>query len=215
MTYFSGRIGGLALAGLMGVCSANAADLYKGGMKDTPYEPVPTWTGFYVGLNAGGAWGNVDVTGFPSYGHSGFEGGAQFGGNWQRGPFVFGLEGDVGGFDIGAHKFGNSIESGFHADATARLGYAFGPALLYVKGGGAFYEGTVRVGGTPNTGDFWGGTIGGGLEYMVNPSWSLKAEYLYYDYGTQSVGAVDNDLTVSTVKFGVNLHFPPKIDSLK
>ncbi len=32
-----------------------------------------------------------------------------------------------------------------------------------------------------------GWTVGGGLEWMVAPNWSLKGEYLYYDLGTVSI----------------------------
>jgi outer membrane immunogenic protein len=38
-----------------------------------------------------------------------------------------------------------------------------------------------------------GWTVGGGLEWMFAPNWSLKVEYLYYDLGTVSV-----DQTVAT-----------------
>ena len=63
--------------------------------------PASAWTGFYVGLNAGYAWGNSDlrqifdlgptpVTGPPSLTPSGFIGGGQAGYNWQIGQSVFG-----------------------------------------------------------------------------------------------------------------------------
>ena len=44
--------------------AANAADIYlpgsagPGGYKDD-YIPLPTWTGFYVGANAGYGWGTA------------------------------------------------------------------------------------------------------------------------------------------------------------
>jgi outer membrane immunogenic protein len=213
------RVLGIALASAVSVGGASAADIYTGGgYKDACCAPV-TWTGFYVGLNGGGAWGDFKVTGLPSYGHTGAEGGAQFGWNWQRGNVVFGFEADVGGFDIGARKLpSSSIESGFYTDATLRLGYSFDRLLIYVKGGAAIYEGSARFIGVTNAtneGDYWGGTIGGGAEYMLSPTWSLKAEYMYYDFGSQAIGAIENDLTVSTFKVGVNLHFPPKFEPLK
>jgi outer membrane immunogenic protein len=82
--------------------------------------PLPTWTGFYAGLNAGYAWGNSDpaqlrtVTGAPffmvggttgappSLDPRGFIGGGQFGYNWQAGRFVFGGEIDFSGLDTKA-----------------------------------------------------------------------------------------------------------------
>jgi outer membrane immunogenic protein len=32
-----------------------------------------------------------------------------------------------------------------------------------------------------------GGTVGGGLEWMMAPNWSVKAEALYYDLGSVTV----------------------------
>ena len=58
---------------------------------------------------------------------------------------------------------------------------------------------------------FDGWTAGGGLEYLVNPAWSIKGEYLHFDFGNQTVQFTGgenwgNKLTVDTVKFGVNYH---------
>ena len=76
--------------------------------------PVYNWTGFYAGLNAGGAWaredetlvltgnwvGRPEVPGIQSAGSqglhpAGFTGGGQVGYNWQAGPAVLGIEADV------------------------------------------------------------------------------------------------------------------------
>jgi outer membrane immunogenic protein len=78
--------------------------------------PAFSWTGFYVGANAGGAWGHSDThtstifsptgyfattsppaingVGAQSVHTSGFTGGGQAGYNWQFGATVFGLEAD-------------------------------------------------------------------------------------------------------------------------
>ena len=82
--------------------------------------PAPTWTGFYVGANAGYAWGNSDPTmilpasvdplgfgdgtwqGPPSLKPQGFIGGGQAGYNWQMGQWVFGGEVDFSGLDAKA-----------------------------------------------------------------------------------------------------------------
>lgn len=50
-------IGAIALLAL-GVAPAMAADMPVKAMPAAP--PVPTWTGFYIGVNGGGAWGSVD-----------------------------------------------------------------------------------------------------------------------------------------------------------
>ena len=81
--------------------------------------PPPAWTGFYVGLNAGYAWGNSDPTqiravtgaplfmtgttqGPPGLSPRGFIGGGQLGYNWQTGQWVFGAEVDFSGLDAKA-----------------------------------------------------------------------------------------------------------------
>jgi outer membrane immunogenic protein len=94
--------------------SALAADLPS---KKAPVAapPVMSWTGFYVGANAGGAWsgnnsGSLQVFGgapalsaIPvgrnvSNRYSGFIGGGQVGYNYQWQSFVIGAEADIQGF---------------------------------------------------------------------------------------------------------------------
>src|SRR5208282_1332776 len=109
---------GVAVAALTaaGTIAAQAADLPT--RKEAPppvFVPPPfTWTGFYVGLNAGGVWssGSRSVTFFNpasavflsgyepgglGSGQSGFIGGGQAGYNWQTGAFVLGVETDFDG----------------------------------------------------------------------------------------------------------------------
>src|SRR5579871_6636880 len=105
---------GTAAAALVvaGAVSAQAADLPTRKEAPAPvFVPPPfTWTGFYVGLNAGGIWSTSKeqatfyAAGFPfltqsfggnlGSGESGFLGGAQAGYNWQAGAAVFGVETD-------------------------------------------------------------------------------------------------------------------------
>jgi outer membrane immunogenic protein len=121
------RLLGVAYAALAvaGAVSAQAADLPTRKEAPPVFVPPPfTWTGFYVGVNAGGVWtngGNASTTvfanGFPigtisgvpatladvfpgsnfGGGQSGFIGGGQAGYNWQTGAFVFGVETDFDG----------------------------------------------------------------------------------------------------------------------
>jgi len=59
-----------------------------------------------------------------------------------------------------------------------------------------------------------GWTVGGGIEYSINPDWSAKIEYLYADFGKERYnhdgGGGFNlvDTTVSTVRVGLNYHGP-------
>jgi outer membrane immunogenic protein len=63
-----------------------------------------SWTGFYVGVNAGYTWGPWDASASqvifdPSTTHdpkvNGWLGGLQAGYNWQSGAWVYGVEGDI------------------------------------------------------------------------------------------------------------------------
>mgnify|MGYP003949877621 CR=1 FL=1 len=74
------------------------------------------------------------------------------------------------------------------ASVTGRLGYTWGPGLIYAKGGVAFRDDS----GLTGTGGFVGSvtdrketgyTVGGGLEYLFTQNWSGKIEYQYYDFG--------------------------------
>ena len=103
-----------AAAGTMAVAASQAlaADLPPPSYKAAPpaytpyapYTPAFSWTGFYLGANAGWAWSKGDGTiafGGPSGNFSGdgngFLGGAQIGYNWQMDNWVFGLEADFQG----------------------------------------------------------------------------------------------------------------------
>ncbi len=99
---------GLALftmAALAG--AASAADMPTKMYTKAPVAPVVyNWTGFYVGLNVGGSWGNQDsslvtVAGVPVQSNSaklnGIIGGGQIGYNWQFNQIVLGLEADFDG----------------------------------------------------------------------------------------------------------------------
>src|SRR5271166_5011520 len=143
--------------------------------------------------------------------NDGVFGGGTVGYNWQAGnwgfgsgAWVIGVEADFGGaglngsFNDGllATQFGFlrvKNDGSFYADVTGRLGYAVGPALFYAKGGWAFLDTNFAVDGcctgaglpfslNNNNNGLDGWTVGGGIEYMWSPSWSVKAEYLYFDF---------------------------------
>jgi outer membrane immunogenic protein len=149
-------------AGVISISAqANAADMYAGGMKDAPvYAPLTSWSGFYIGAHVGGAWSalnSTDVDGVVVAGRkwtnddAGVMGGGQLGYNFQSGAIVFGPEIDLGVMDLskiqrepGGTREASIVDGGFYLDVTGRLGYSFGPALLYAKGGYA-YESVPQV----------------------------------------------------------------------
>ncbi len=237
MKLISGILG-LTLTGVIALVPANAADIYvpsAGGYKDS-YIPVTTWAGFYIGASAGGAWAKdivsptvPDQGTFPrknTLSSDGVFGGGTVGYNFQRGNVVFGVEAEMGYMDIAKNQsdpLGNKedhISSGPYADAAGRLGYAFDRFLVYGKGGVAALGSTAKTttasaGFTASSSNtFTGWIAGGGAEYKITPAWSLKAEYLHFDFGseyatlTSAAGVVSykNDLTIDTAKVGFNYH---------
>ena len=133
--------------------------------------PIYNWTGFYVGLNAGGSWGRQDhavvsaTTGVAVLSNSdridGFVGGGQIGYNWQVNQWVFGLEADFqGSAQKGDGSFfvapivGAAAVPGLSATysdklewfgtARARVGWAFDRWMPYVTGGWAFGHGKLE-----------------------------------------------------------------------
>jgi outer membrane immunogenic protein len=243
---------GLIAAIVLATTHAFAADLWAPPpmpYKAPPPPPTPAWdwTGFYLGIDVGAAWATdtvsptIDDGGtavFPrsnKLSTSGPLGGATIGFNYQLSSFVFGVEGDFGGLAIASSVADpgsgtlaeiDSINNGWYGDATGRLGFVWGPALLYGKGGWAIFNGqastTTALAGYSATqsGSFTGWTYGGGLEYRLGGPWSAKVEYLHFAFGTKDasltavtaapVGTVypyANALSVDTVKFGLNYKF--------
>ena len=209
---------------------AFAADIparaYKKAPAYTAPEVVYNWTGFYIGGHLGGAFaGNNSLQGNGGRFMGGVEGGFdyQFAPNWVVGAEAqySWLANNNNGvvFPGGVVVTTKNNELG---SVTGRLGYTWGPALLYGKGGYAFRDNNnigVTVAGVPaafttNGRHQDGYTVGAGLEYMFAPSWSAKAEYQYYNFGSTNfttgpaaiVGTRFRD-DEHTVKAGINYRF--------
>src|SRR5262245_46657795 len=104
-------LSGIALTALL-ANSAIAADM---AVKAPPPAPIANWTGGYVGVTAGAAWGSYDprttatntgyfaggnvpavnAAGAQSINPVGFATGIEAGYNWQNGRLLFGVEGDI------------------------------------------------------------------------------------------------------------------------
>src|SRR5258706_9619329 len=160
-------VGIVALAG-----SAAAADLprrYEPVVKAPIYAPVYNWTGFYVGINGGGAWGHSAWDSTPGFDLSGGLVGGTAGYNWQTGPWVFGLEGDldwtnINGKTIGACPLGCTTSNNWLATVRGRIGYAFDRIMPYFTGGlavGDIKAATPFFAGKSETNAGW--TVGGRL----------------------------------------------------
>ena len=190
--------------------SAQAADLPYGSR--APYtvnQPLNaySWAGPYLGGNLGYAWGSVDNN--PTN-PSGFVGGVQAGYNWQTGPWVFGVEGDIeatGAADTFAPwKFSNP----WFGTVRGRAGYAFNNILFYGTAGLAFGElrGATFFGLSESHTNL-GWTAGLGAEVGLTQNWSAKIEYLYVDLADSNfvVTGASNGYRFGVVRAGVNYHF--------
>lgn len=230
---------------LLSVCAvfasgiaAQAADLPVKAARAPLVAPAMSWTGFYVGGQLGYGWAGIrpnDADVFAMFGPGlayssreaarGMLGGFTVGYNYQFGAWVAGLEGDFswsnvrGDFDAVATPGPVNVHVDARMDwlatARVRLGYAFGPALLYATGGAAFARiagnnTNVTPGGTftssdANTHSGW--TLGGGLEYAITPQLSAKIEGLYIDLSEERYQAVRFKGEVAVARVGLNWRF--------
>jgi outer membrane immunogenic protein len=201
--------------------------------------PAWSWTGLYVGVQGGAGSGTtalaensfqyLTATGAPitavtpvvgntetaSYGLNGWHGGGTAGINWQAGPIVLGVEGDISGANINGKGNCNSaavanlVPFGFTSSCstdmtwfgtvTGRLGLAVDRALFYVKGGPAFAQFNHEIDSATAGGGLIAGpvatltdnrsgvTAGVGVEYAFLGNWSAKLEYDYMDFGTKNL----------------------------
>jgi outer membrane immunogenic protein len=219
------------------------SSLAAGDPRSYANSAAPNWSGFYIGVYAGRAWGDADLrteTG-PVTASSYFLSpentnsvnrsasgslspdaaiaGVQVGANAQKGNWVFGLEADFGAFDLNGSKraanvpypalvsipFKYSVRAAMDTDwlatARARVGWTVQPnVLIYATGGLALTNLSVSnsfsddapeqgVGGGRNNELKAGWTLGAGAEWALARNWSLKAEYLYLNFGSASVSS--------------------------
>jgi outer membrane immunogenic protein len=231
------KMSNLGAASLAVALAALAGPALAADMPARPYAKAPAytapavvynWTGFYIGGHVGGAFAGDNSL---QSSDARFLGGVQAGFDYQFAPnWVLGAEAQyswLGGGNNNNLVFpAGTVVNGRVADqigsVTGRLGYTWGPALLYAKGGYAWRDGNnigMTVAGAPaafttsgNSKD--GYTVGAGLEYLFAPNWSAKAEYQYYNFGNTTVTAGPADVVGArfrndehSVKVGVNYRF--------
>jgi outer membrane immunogenic protein len=213
-------LGVIALLATEATAPVSAADYYP----PPPLQPPPQvaypppvaaypltvdcyrWLGPYIGGNLGYAWGVVDTN--PAK-PSGVAGGIQAGYNWQSGPIVFGVEGDLqvtGAEDTFAPwKFSNP----WFSTMRGRAGYTFYNVLFYGTAGLAFGELRAETFGLSESHISAGWTIGAGAEVGLSPNWSAKVEYLYVDLASSpfSITGASNAYRFGEIRAGVNYHF--------
>lgn len=174
-----------------------------GGAFAGPYAGVHVGFGSLRSKNTAGAYvsgvpiGGIDASdndrGFSIGGHAGY--------NIQCGRVLFGVETDFNYFDadtsalLGSTAFlGSSID--WYGTLRGRLGLVSGDNFLVYATGGLAYadvDHTLFDPGAPggsfsasSGGTQWGWTAGGGIEFMRDGNWSIRAEALYVDLGSES-----------------------------
>lgn len=173
--------------------------------------PVASWTGFYIGLNAGGV--SIDY-GAPGD-MSGYTFGVRAGYDHQFGNgFVLGVMGDAdfssadqnrtpAGFPV------IKVENNSIFTANLRAGFTVTPnLLLYATGGYSYFDLKISDPGfffarpLPGSADGW--NVGFGGEYRWTPNLSVFAEYRYHDL---DLNRVFGSAEVNQVKVGFNYKF--------
>ena len=196
--------------------AANAADLPARVYTKAPAiaAPVYSWSGFYLGINGGGASSHecytiTSVAGAPVFPNS--EGchdatgallGGQIGYRWQVTSWVFGLEAQGDWADLKGSNasltaiipYTNQTKIDAIGLFTGQVGYAWNNVLLYVKGGAAVTDNQYSSFFTATNVVFnqasetrWGGAVGAGFEFGFASNWSLGVEYDHLFMGTDSV----------------------------
>jgi outer membrane immunogenic protein len=228
---------GTALVGLAALSlDAQAADMQ---MRPTSMAaPAFSWTGFYFGGNGGCAWhdtpaptnfatdlAETDTFVFNNEKASGCFTGLQLGYNYQTGPWVWGLEGDIqlgkiSSFNQAAALTGGggteleaAWESKISSFGTVRgkLGYAFnGPLPLlgglswmpYFTGGYAWARNQLTFRSedllsSTQTQTHGGYAIGAGLAYAMTQNLQWTAEYLFLGLDSKTYNVIiDQDIGV-------------------
>lgn len=183
---------------------------------------------------------NLDTTDFTG----GLHGGYQVG----YGRFRFGLEAEASYLGLrdsssvtatvpasgNTYRLDQEVKADFFASLRSRLGYVpesfSGNLMLFATGGVALTHARIEQKFTQINVAYFseglsedkmlvGWTAGGGVEYALSKAWSLKAEYLYADFGTVENTAPGNSgfttyttsnqagLTAHIVRVGAAFHF--------
>jgi outer membrane immunogenic protein len=207
---------GMAALGMAGLAPAFAADLAPRTYTKAPaMVAVYDWTGFYIGINAGGAsshncWDLNNIGGLgpiPStregcHDATGAVVGGQIGYRWQSASWVFGVEAqgdwaDLKGSNTSSLAALAPVVNQTKIDAiglfTGQVGYSWNNVLGYVKGGAAVTHDKYS-GSLPGFGQFdqasetrWGGAVGAGLEVGFAPGWSVGVEYDHLFMGRRDI----------------------------
>jgi outer membrane autotransporter protein len=192
---------------------ASAADLPR--RAPPPPVVVSPWTGFYIGAHIGGVSSSESADFIGSTNPSGVTGGLQGGYNWQFAPtWLVGFEEEIS-FTNASGSVPGAFQSNHNWYDTfdGRLGYIlpWSGWMVYGKAGAAWMNADYAVPGVSVNDTRSGWNAGVGVEYLIAPRWTVKAEYNYLDFGKDGYPALGTavDTQVNQFKVGVNYHFLP------
>ena len=216
-------IAGFGLLALAAAMPASAADLPRGGMpyKAPAYFAGYNWTGFYLGINGGGAFGDSD--GWLSAQH---QADRRHDRRHRRLQLARRRQ-PVGVRPRSRHRLGlHQRQRGLRhrhylRDQEQLVRHVARPRRLCVRPDHALSDGRPRgrrheanrtlFASVKNTNAGW--TIGAGVEGAIVGNWTVKVEYLYADLGSINCSVfacgvtTGVDLRLNIVRGGINYRF--------
>lgn len=176
------------------------------------------FSGYYVGIHGGYSKSSYDtvITGFDQvFGSGGAMYGVQFGYNIALSRnWLVGYELDISGTTLNDQRliFGTAtFETHILGSARVRLGYTSDRFFTYATGGLGWSVNRMTI---PTWVTFdapmVGFVIGVGTEYALDNNWSMRLEYLHYDFSTATnVGGYTtaDNMVFRTVRAGLNYRF--------
>ena len=169
------------------------------------------FSGVGLGIDAGVGVSSADNIS-ASFNSSGLIGGAHVGYNFQAQRIVGGVEGDFLTARISSGTVATmSFRQNYLSSARVKGGYVFGDLLAYGTLGYAYSTASYRdfTGSSDKT--IKGAVFGGGVEYAVTRNFSIRAEYMRYNFGTQTyvtpLAALPISSNTNLLRAGASVHF--------
>jgi outer membrane immunogenic protein len=185
--------------------------------------PIYDWTGFYIGINGGGASSrdcytinsaasaSVIANSEGCHNATGGLAGGQVGYRWQMSSWVFGVEAQGDWADLKGSNgsltaiipYTNQTKVDAIGLFTGQVGYTWNNVLLYLKGGAAVTDNKYSSFFTATGVEFnsatdtrWGGVVGTGIEIGFAPNWSVAFEYDHLFMGNPNINFPATNIAV-------------------
>jgi outer membrane immunogenic protein len=215
--------------------SASAADLSMPPIYRGPPPAYFTWTGWYVGLNGAGGWGQtnhtatVNAAGLPpvttnNFNTSGWLGGGTIGYNYQMGQWLVGAEADLdwsnirGTFNgtvpvagVGAAAFSLSSQLNWLDTTRVRVGWVWDHTLFYGTAGAAVGGVTATAAASAAAGGISGAVTAADTQTRFGWTAGAGVEYAFNNYLSAKVEymyvnlGTQTQINVDSVKFNTNI----------